>query len=76
MWLKISAAYYSEIYVNVGRDYKYEGRESVHATMGKKFAMLKGKDFYVSGWSTSMLRGFFRLETWIEVFKPTLDVIP
>jgi hypothetical protein len=38
--------------------------------------MLKGKDFYVSGWAESMLSGFFRLETWIEVFDPPQEITP
>lgn len=70
MWLKISYANRAEVFVNKGTKYVYEGRGSTDATKGKKFAMLKGKDFYVTGWSTSMLIGFFRLETWIEVFTP------
>ena len=70
MWLKISNVDKAKVYVNKAIDYVYEGRPSSEATTGKKFAMLKGKDFLVSGWSESMLIGFFRVETWIEVFVP------
>ena len=70
MWLKISMVDRAEVFVNKGKNYVYEGRPSTAATLGKKFAMLKGKDYYVSGWSDSMLIGFFRLETWVELFNP------
>ena len=76
MWLKISNVDKAKVYVNKATDYNYEGRPSTDASKGKKFAMLKGKDFYVSGWSESMLIGFFRLETWIEVFEPPKSSLP
>jgi hypothetical protein len=55
MWLRISQVSRADVWVNKGKNYIYEGRPATKATTGKKFAMLKGKDYYVSGWSESML---------------------
>lgn len=69
MWLEISLVEMAEVYVSYGRDYVFEQRSSSRATFGKKYAILKGKEFYVSSFATEVLKGFFKLKTWIEVWE-------
>lgn len=55
------------MFVYKGRDYSYEGQE-YRATTGRKYGMLKGKDFYVVGVATDRLglEATFSILTWIE----------
>ena len=69
MWLEIKNVDKAEVYVSYGNDYVFESRSASRATYGKKFAILKGKDYYVSSYALAMRRGYFKLKTWIEIWE-------
>lgn len=73
MWLEIDLVDMAEVYVSYGKDYEFESRSASRATFGKKFAILKGKDYYVSSWALKLRRAYFRLKTWIEVWEDEED---
>ena len=75
MWLKITKVNNAEVFVMRGKDYVYDGRPSSRTVEGKLFGMLRGKDYYVSGVSTSVFAGFFRTQTWIEI-TPDVELPP
>ena len=61
MWLEISEAYRARIEVTSAKKFKYTGRALSDATSGKKYGMLKGKDFLVIATGTSIFPGNFKI---------------
>jgi hypothetical protein len=77
MWLHIYNVENSEVHVMQLYNYRYTGRlPSPVGGNGKKFGMLRGKDFYVSGVSTSVFPGWFRMKMWIDRYVPPPDYVP
>ena len=72
MWLKVSHVTQSDVFVSIGKDFTYRGRlpVDVPSSGGKKFGVLKGKEFYVVGVANTIFNGWFRIETYIEKWKP------
>ena len=49
MWLQISLLENAEVYVGRAYNYVYDGRPLSFVGSGKKYGMLRGKDFLVTG---------------------------
>lgn len=71
MWLYVTKAENAEVHVSTMYDFRYDGRPTSWVGFnGKKYGMLRGKDFYVTGIAMSVFPGFFRMETWINPYIP------
>ena len=62
LWLIVYDVSNAAVYVKNGKDYVYDGvpPSKVRST-GKKFGVLKGKEFYVIGISDSIFAGDFSM---------------
>lgn len=77
MWLHAYNAENALVHVMQLYNYRHNGRNpSFVGVNGKKFGMLRGKDYYVAGISNSVFPGWFRIKTWVVRYIPPPDYTP
>jgi len=77
MWLHVYNLENAEVSVMQLFNYRYNGRApSFVSAAGKKYGMLRGKDFYVTGIAKSVFPGWFRMKIWINRYVPEPNYVP
>ena len=66
MWLQIDKQENVAVSLLQAYDYHYEGRGFQKVWGSKRFAMLRGKQYYVIAEADAIYPGNFRMQIWIE----------
>lgn len=66
MWLQIDRQENVAVSLLQAYDYHYEGRGFQKVWGSKRFAMLRGKQYYVIAEADAIYPGNFRMRIWIE----------